>query len=223
MNVGQEPTEVVLKDHVTIPTALTKRTNKVVRPRDAADVYAHPRGEFERLLQQAVLRRISTGYYALAPMERLGDPRWRPELAAAALGVAQADYGRDAVALMGVTAARRHGALPRAIGTAVVAVPKQRPRLHTDLGEIVFVKRDVKRLDLERVETELTTGWMTTPEQTAIDIAARPRLGGIDEADAWQIVRALARRIDWALAENLARDQHRPAALARVKKEAAGA
>ncbi|GGU67630.1 type IV toxin-antitoxin system AbiEi family antitoxin [Lentzea flava] len=212
-----------MKGHVTIPTALAKRANKVVRPRDAADVYAHPRSEFERLLEQAVLRRISTGYYALAPMERLGDPRWRPDLAAAALGIAQADYGRDAVALMSVTAARRHGALPRAIGTAVVAVPKQRPQLHTDLGEIVFVKRDVGRLDLERVETELTTGWMTTPEQTALDIAARPRLGGIEEADAGPILRALARRIDWAVTEELAREQHRPGALARVRKEAAGA
>jgi hypothetical protein len=211
-----------VKGHVTIPTALAKRPNKVLRPRDAADVYAHPRGEFERLLEQAVLRRISTGYYAMAPMERLGDRRWRPDLAAAALGVAQADYGRDVTALMGVTAARRHGALPRAIGTAVVAVPKQRPPLHTDLGEIVFVKRDVLRLDLERVETELTAGWVTTPEQTALDIAARPRLGGMDESDAQSILRALARTIDWTLAEELARDQHRPGALARMK-EAAGA
>lgn len=211
-----------MKGHVTIPTALAKRSNKVLRPRDAADVYAHPRGEFERLLDQAVLRRISTGYYAMAPMERLGDHRWRPDLAAAALGVAQADYGRDATALMGVTAARRHGALPRSIGTAVVAVPKQRPPLHTDLGQIVFVKRDVLRLDLERVETELTAGWVTTPEQTALDIAARPRLGGIDEGDAQSILRALARTIDWTLVEDLARDQHRPGALARVK-EAAGA
>ncbi|GAA3631720.1 hypothetical protein GCM10022267_18330 [Lentzea roselyniae] len=212
-----------MKGHVTIPTALARRANKVLRPRDAAGFYAHPRGEFERLVEQAVLRHICTGYYAMAPMERLGDPRWRPELAAAALGVAQADYGRDAVALMGVTAARRHGALPRAIGTAVVAVPKQRPRLHTDLGEIVFVKRDVQRLDLERVETELTEGWMTTPEQTVLDIAARPRLGGLEEADAWQILRALGRKIDWALTEDLAHDQHRPGALARVRKEAAGA
>lgn len=220
MNVGSEPTEVVLSDRVTIPTTLARRANKVLRPRDAADVYAHPRSEFERLLEQAVLRRISTGYYALAPMERLGDPRWRPDLAAAALGVAQADYGKDAVALMGVTAARRHGALPRAIGTAVVAVPKQRPTLHTDLGEIIFVKRDVRRLDLERVDTELTAGWMTTPEQTVLDVAARPGLGGIPEADAQSILRALARRIDWALVEELARDQHRPGALARVKEAA---
>ncbi|MFI6101077.1 type IV toxin-antitoxin system AbiEi family antitoxin [Lentzea sp. NPDC051213] len=211
-----------MNDRVTLPTALARRTNKVLRPRDAADVYAHPRGEFERLLKQAVLRRISNGYYALAPMERLGDIRWRPDLAAAALGIAQADYGRDAVALMGVTAARRHGALPRAIGTAVVAVPKQRPQLHTDVGEIVFVKRDVARLDLERVDTELTAGWMTTPEQTALDIAARPGLGGIEEADASAILRALARKVDWALIEDLARAQHRPAALTRVK-EAAGA
>jgi len=211
-----------LKDHVTIPTKLARRANKVLRPRDAADVYAHPRAEFARLLDQAVLRHISTGYYALAPMERLGDPRWRPDLAAVALGVAQADYGKEAAALMGVTAARRHGALPRAIGTAVVAVPKQRPPLHTTFGEVVFVKRDVQRLDLQRVETELTTGWMTTPEQTALDIAARPRLGGLEDADIWPIVRALARKIDWTVAEDLARDQHKPGALARVK-EAAGA
>lgn len=216
------PTEIIVVDRVTIPTKLARRTNRVLRPRDAADVYAHPRGEFERLLAQAVLHRIATGYYALAPMARLGDARWHPDLAAAALGVAQADYGRDAVALMGVTAARRHGALPRAIGTAVVAVPKQRPPLRTHLGDIVFVKRDVRRLDLERAETELTTGWMTTPEQTVLDIAARPELGGIEAADARTILRALGRKVDWTLAEELARDQHRPGALARAK-EAAGA
>ncbi|MFD4676542.1 type IV toxin-antitoxin system AbiEi family antitoxin [Lentzea sp. NPDC058450] len=209
-----------MSDRVTIPTKLTRRANKVVRPRDAADVYAHPRSEFERLLDQAVLSHISTGYYAIAPMERLGDPRWRPDLAAAALGVGQADYGRDAVALMGITAARRHGALPRATGTAVVAVPKQRPVLHTNVGVVVFVKRDVSRLDLERVETELTAGWMTTPEQTALDIAARPKLGGIAESDAWSILRALARKIDWTVVEELARDQHRPGALARMKEVA---
>lgn len=211
-----------MNDRVTIPTKLARRENKVLRPRDAGDVYAHPRSEFERLLEQAVLSHISTGYYALAPMERLGDPRWRPDLAAVALGVAQADYGKDAVALMSVTAARRHGALPRAIGTAVVAVPKQRPVLRTNVGDVVFVKRDVRRLDLERVETELTAGWMTTPEQTALDVAARPELGGIEEAEAESILRALARKIDWTVTEELARDQHRPAALARVK-EAAGA
>jgi hypothetical protein len=222
MNVGSGPTEVIVEDRVTIPTKLARRANKVLRPRDAADVYAHPRGEFSRLLEQAVLHHISTGYYALAPMERLGDPRWRPDLAAVALGVAQADYGRDAVALMSVSAARRHGALPRAIGTAVVAVPKQRPPLHTAVGEVVFVKRDVRHLDLERVETELTTGWMTTPEQTVLDIAARPKLGGIQDDDARSILRALTRKIDWALTEELARDQHRPGALARVK-EATGA
>ncbi|SEP94354.1 type IV toxin-antitoxin system AbiEi family antitoxin [Lentzea albida] len=211
-----------MRDRVTLPTALARRANKVLRPRDAADVYTHPRSEFERLLDQAVLWRISTGYYALAPMERLGDPRWRPDLAAVALGVAQADYGRDAAALMSVTAARRHGALPRAVATAVVAVPKQRPVLHTAVGDVVFVKRDVRRLDLERAETELTTGWMTTPEQTALDVAARPELGGLGRAAAEPVLRALARKIDWAVTEELARDQHRPGALARLK-EAAGA
>lgn len=211
-----------MNERVTIPTKLARRANKVLRPRDAADVYAHPRGEFERLLDQAVLSHISTGYYALAPLERLGDPRWRPDLAAAALGVGQADYGQDAVALMSITAAQRHGALPRAVGIAVVAVPKQRPVLRTNVGDVVFVKRDVSRLDLEHVETELTAGWMTTPEQTALDIAARPKLGGLVPADTRSVLRALARKVDWVVVEELARDQRRPGALARLK-EATGA
>ncbi|SDG78809.1 Transcriptional regulator, AbiEi antitoxin, Type IV TA system [Lentzea fradiae] len=209
-----------MSDRVTIPTELARRQNKVLRPRDAADVYAHPRAEFGRLLDQAVLSRLRPGYYALAPLERLGDSRWRPDLAAAALGIAQADYGRDAVALMSVSAARRLGALPRAIGTAVVAVPRQRPVLDTAVGQVVFVKRDVRRLDLESVETELTTGWMTTAEQTALDVAARPELGGIGPSDAESVLRALARKIQWTVVEELARDQHRPGALARLKKAA---
>jgi hypothetical protein len=61
---------------------------------------------------------------------------------------------------------------------------------------------------------------MTTPEQTALDIAARPELGGIDEAEAESVLRALARKIDWTVTEELARDQRRPGALARVKRAA---
>lgn len=209
-------------ERATIPTKLARRTNKVLRPRDAADVYTNPRGEFARLTRRAVLRQIATGYYAIAPLERLGDARWRPDLAAAALGVAQTDYGQDEAVLMGLTAARHHGALPRAIGTAVVAVPKQRPTLHTDLGDIVFVTRDVARLDVERVQTELTAGWVTTTEQTLLDIAARPGLGGLQQHEALEVLRLLARKVDWEVVEEQAALQHKPKALA-VAKEVADA
>ena len=48
-----------------------------------------------------------------SPQERLGDTRWKPNVEATALGVAQMDYGVADVAVMGVSAARHHGAILR--------------------------------------------------------------------------------------------------------------
>jgi hypothetical protein len=59
-----------------------------------------------------------------------------PDLKGVALGIGQADYGVDSVALMGVSAARMHGAIPR-LAVAVLAVPKQRPPLRTGDARIV--------------------------------------------------------------------------------------
>jgi len=159
------------------------------------------------------LRRLATGYYVLVPQEWIGDDRWHPDLDAAALGLAQTDYGTDAVALVDVSAARHHGAIPRALALSVVAVPKQRPALDTEYGRVTFVKRDVNQLDLERVDTSLTSGWVTTVEQTLLDLAARPAVGGLAAADTAEAVRALATGADWGLVQQLARDQHRPGGL----------
>ena len=222
MSVGFWPTEVVLmaKPSVTLPPALARRANKVLRPRDAGEVYAHPRPELARLVEAGVMVRFATGYFVLMPQERLGDHDWRPELEAAALGLAQADYEVDRVALMGVSAARYHGAVPRAVGVAIVAVPKQRPRLETRFGVVLFVKRDVARLDVERVDTQVTSGWMTTVEQTLLDLAARPALGGLAEPDVAAAVRALGARADWNLVRQLAKAQHKPTALAAAMRDA---
>ncbi|OLB77526.1 MAG: hypothetical protein AUI14_15830 [Actinobacteria bacterium 13_2_20CM_2_71_6] len=198
---------------VAVPPALARRGNRVIRPRDAADVYAHPRAELARLARSGAVRRLAPGYYVLVPPQWLGDDRWQPELAAAALGVAQTDYGASAVALMGVSAARHHGAVPRAVAVAVVAVPKQRPALNTPYGSVIFVKRDTGRLDLERVDTSLTSGWVTTVEQTLLDLASRPTLGGLTATDTAEAIRSLATRADWDLVRQLAEDQHRPGAL----------
>ena len=118
---------------------------------------------------------------------------------------------------MGVSAARSHGAIPRDIATAVATVPMQRPILETSVGRVVFVKRDAAKLDLERVDTELLSGWMTTIEQTLLDLAARPGLGGLPDADLTATIRALAVRTDWDLVERLAAEQHKPAALKRAR------
>jgi hypothetical protein len=198
---------------IAIPPELARRRTRVFRPRDLADIYAHPRAEVARLAGIGAVRRLATGYYALVPQHRLGDPTWAPDLAAIALGIAQIDYGIDAVALMGPSAARIHGAIPRALATGVVAAPKQRPPLHTDRGKITFVTRNVSTLDIERTGTELGDGWLTTVEQTILDLAARPTLGGLSEADAHEAIRALATRADWSLVERLATTAHRPAAL----------
>lgn len=203
---------------VGLPPALAKRGDRVLRPADAAHVYAHPRAELARLAQLGAARRVATGYYALTPQRRIGDLRWKPELDAAALGIAKADYGVDAVALMGVSAARYHGAIPRALAVAVVAVPKQRPTLQTELGRIIFVKRDVAKLDVERIETELGPGWVTTVEQTLLDLAARPTLGGLADKDIEAAVGTLATRADWSLVERLASGQHKPGALKKAEQ-----
>jgi len=208
------------RDALAVPPALARRTNHILRPKDASDVYAYPRAEFARLEGAGVLLRIATGYYALHPMNRLGDRRWRPDLHSVALGIGTADYGRDQVSLMAASAARLHGAIPRAVATAVVAVPKQRPILETPVGRVIFVKRDCAKLDLERVDTELLPGWTTTIEQTLLDLAARPGLGALPDTDLAASIRALAVRADWDLLTRLAAEQHKPAALSRARNSA---
>lgn len=199
-----------------LPSALLRRPLRVLRPQDAAGSYAHPRPEFARLTNAGVLRRLGSGYYAVVPDDQI-DRNWRPELEAAALGIAAADQGIDAVALMGLSAARIHGAIPRALGVAVVATTGHRTTLTLADRDatIVFARRDLSRLDRQRHTTELGQGWVTSIEQTVLDLAARPELGGLaDEATAAR--RALMPRADLAVLRELATAQRRRATLDRV-------
>jgi hypothetical protein len=199
-----------------LPSALLRRPLRVLRPQDAAAFYAHPRPEFARLARLGVLHRLATGYYAVVPDDQIDRP-WIPELESAALGIAAADQGVDAVALMGLSAARLHGAIPRALGVAVVAAAGHRTelRLADRDAVVVFVRRDVSAIDLERRVTELGRGSVTTVEQTVLDLAARPGLGGLPE-EASAAVRALLPRTDRTMLEELALTQRRRATLDRV-------
>lgn len=158
---------------MAMPIASLKRG--VMRPRDAAELYVQPRAEFLRLEQVGVLLKAAHGYYALVPEASRGSG-WRPEIEALALGIGQADYGINGAVLMHLSAARVQGGIPRAIAVAVLAVPKQRPTLETTCGRIVFVKRDISQLKKVKINTELATGWATSIEQTALDLARRPNL-----------------------------------------------
>lgn len=205
----------VLMSMTAVPSAVAKADPRLVRPRDLAIHYVNPSAEVARLVAGGVLLRVAGGYYAVVPEARRGE-HWRPSPEAAALALVQADYGRDQAALMGVSAARVLGALPRAHAGAVVAVPKQRPALDSRVGRLVFVVRDVTALGLQRVDTELARGWVTTAAQTVLDLADRPGLGGLEPADVVAAIRHLAGAIDLEEVAGLADAQRKRAAYRRV-------
>lgn len=201
---------------VAVPAELARRNNRVIRPQDAAGIYAQPRPEFARLVRNGAARKLAQGYYALVPDRHLGSPAWRPDLHSLALGIAQCDYGEGGAALMGVGAARVLGAIPRAVAVTVVAIPKQRPPLDTDYGRILFVRRTLDTLDLERADTELTQGWITTPSRPSSTWRPGP-LGGLSQGAVTEALRALWPRTDTELLEELGRGQRKAAALRRAR------
>ncbi|MFC3966072.1 type IV toxin-antitoxin system AbiEi family antitoxin [Nocardia jiangsuensis] len=190
---------------------------RTVRAKDAVSLYAQPSPELLRLAGRGLLHRVAHGYYVVVPQEQVGRP-WLPDLEAAAAGIASAIYGADRAVLMGVSAARLLGAIPRALATAVVAVPAQhRPTALADRRATVrFVRRDVDVLDSERVRTSLGGALVTTPEQTVLDLARRPSLGDA-EPDVRAAVAALYRRGDPDRLAELAGPQRLSAALRRAE------
>jgi len=200
-----------------LPPQLARLSPAVFRPRDVTHVYAHPRAELRRLTAAGLLVRLATGYYASVPLHRTGEVGWRPDIHAAGLGIAQADYGVDGAVLMHVSAARRLDVIPREIAVAVVAVPKQRPPLDVLGGRVVFAKRDTARLDTQRTESELGPGWVTSAEQTILDLAQRPALEVVDKHVVQDALRALTDRADWDLVDELATRQRKRAAASRAR------
>ena len=200
-----------------LPSELWRAPLRTVRPQDLADIYAQPRPEIARLVDRGVLHRIAHGYYIIVPPDYVGRT-WLPGLEAAAAGIASSIYGTDQIVVMGISAARLLGAIPRALATAVVAVPSQhRPIALTDRSaQVRFVRRDTDALDAERIETSLGPALVTTPEQTVLDIARRPELGNA-EAEVRSAIETLYRRCDSARLAQLATDQRLGVALRRAE------
>jgi predicted transcriptional regulator of viral defense system len=199
-----------------VPADLAALGRRVLRPRDATALYRNPQAEFRRMAKTGVLRRIAHGYYLLPPLEQMGEPGWRPLVEHLALGVAVADHG-DQAALMGLSAARHHGAVPRAHATAWIAIPVvRRPLDCGPYGRVVFVPRDLDRLDLVRAHTPVADGWVTSVEQTIVDLARRPDYGGGADL-AHEVIEALWPRAEAGLVDELADQQRGRAALERVR------
>jgi predicted transcriptional regulator of viral defense system len=190
-----------------LPTAVMRLPLRTFRARDLADVYANPRAELARLAARGLVHRLAWGYYVVVPQEHVGG-QWIPTLELAAAGIGTADFGARQTVLMGVSAARIHGAIPRGLASAVVAVPSQRApvNLVDRSARVQFVSRRTDRLDVEAVGTELGRTLATTPEQTVLDLARRPQLGGVPD-EVIGAVRLLWPRCDESVVGQLARAQ----------------
>lgn len=178
-------------------------------------IYAHPRKEARALERRGVLHRIAHGYYCAVPPEH-NAAHWRPSTEGAAAGVATAIHGDRVPVLTGLSAARVHSALPRAIARAYVAVPKgRRPLRFVDRsGEIRFVERAVQALDAILVATDLGPTLATSPEQTVLDLARGDPRG--NDSNHTEAIAALWPRCDAALLEEIAGRQRMRATLTRL-------
>lgn len=184
----------------------------------AADVYAHPRAELARLNDLGLMHWVATGFYLAVPDDQVG-AEWMPGLEAAAAGIAVAAYSADDAVGMGVSAARLHGAVPRALATAVVAVPTRHDPIRLAYRQALgrFVVRDTARLDAERIDTELGAVLVTTAEQTVLDLVKRPGLGDA-EGEVWPAVEQLYRRCDRGVLAEIAGAQKMRTTLVRLQR-----
>lgn len=180
-------------------------------------MYAFPAAEFARMASTGTLLHLAHGYYAIPSHGWIGDPRWLPPIEAVALGIAQADHGPSSAALCHMSAARVLRAIPRALATGIVAVPARRRALSTSAGTVAFQERKLEQLALQKISTELADGWVTTLEQTMLDIADRPRAAGTSARTASEAIWSLAQSSDWQETAALAVKQGRKAAYARAR------
>ncbi|GIG22501.1 hypothetical protein Cch01nite_32250 [Cellulomonas chitinilytica] len=178
-----------------------------MRPADLEKTYVNPRAVLRDRAAKGAVHRLAYGIYVAVPDDAHDQTRWRPGLEAAAAAVATAIFGDRGAALMGMTAARLLGAVPRAGGHATVAAPRRhRDVVLTDRRDAVvrFVPRDVDAIDTQPIATELGVALVTTPEQTLVDLA-RDRT--VNEADRHDTMLALGRTADWERVEVLAAGQ----------------
>jgi hypothetical protein len=163
-----------VKHEVAVPASALIHPTLMLTGRSAAAAYAQPASQLHRLAEAGAIIKIARGYYAAIPVDkRKGD--WLPSLETLTAGLATAIYGPGHGALWGLSAARVHGALPRALATGFALGPSQHRAIALTVrqGEVEFRKRDPERLELEYLNTELGPGLVTSIEQTILDLSVR--------------------------------------------------
>ena len=206
-----------LTHEVAVPAAALIHPTLMLTGRSAAAVYAQPAAQLLRLANAGAIIKIAHGYYAAIPVDKSkGD--WLPSLETLTAGLATAIYGQGNGALWGLSAARVHGALPRAIATGFALGPSQHRPLALTVrpGEAHFRMRDPERLEVEYLATELGPGLVTSIEQTILDLS-----GQEFDADSEPRVEAVRNLMAMANADRLAELAARVrgrAALARARK-----
>jgi predicted transcriptional regulator of viral defense system len=200
-----------------LPAAITRAPLRTFRPQDLAEAYTQPNVQLHRLTRQGRVRRVAHGYYVTVPDDR--GPNWAPSLEAVAGGIATAIFGERVPVLMHLTAARLHGAVPRALAEAFAAVPRQHDPIRLVAprpATITFVARDIDALDAVLHQTDLGPVLTTTREQTVLDLAKRPRLSAVPD-ESLAAARALLARCDPDRLLELARAQRAIAPLGRLR------
>lgn len=205
-----------------VPVELAQAPHGIVTTRLAQQTYAHPRPQLNRLARQGLLHPAAQGFFAVVPDEKVGRQAWKPGFDNLVARIVNHLFGNDRAVLMGVTAARIHHAIPRALATAVVATPRRRHTLKlTDrIGQIKFVERDLARLGTQTVILGGEPALVTTIEQTVLDLAREPDRGDA-RADAVAAVRVLWDRCDPQKLQDLAQAQNRPGAVELARRMAA--
>ena len=203
--------------HAGVPPEIAQAPLRTVRARDVTN-YAQSHKDLARLEARGLLHRLAAGFYTVVPQDRVGS-EWRPTLEGAAAGIGAAEFGAGHYALMSLSAARLHRAVPRAIAIATVAAPRIRRSLQMSdpRATVLFRKRDIDALYVELMQTDLGGCLVTTPEQTVLDLAYRPNVVGLED-EAAAAIRALLPRCDQDLMADIARTQRLGRAYSRVSK-----
>lgn len=188
----------------------------ILRPRDFEDRWIHD--DMARMEANGAILRVARGAYVLVPEAQRGpNPTWRPNIERVALGLAAATYGINNVALIGPSAARAHGAIPRSAGIATVSYPSTRPRdIETIVGTVRTYRRSVDKMDVVRVRNDVIDGFVTSREMTMLDLASKAPKWPISEPSRLEALRLLSTRADRDLLEELAATSRKQTALRRL-------